>query len=527
MGECQVDGTNSPPVRSVEEMVGQFQIELMAALPGWKDRLKSHPEQLGELERAVHAVFSRGADLLAVGLVAVVMKEAAFDRACERTRDEFAYPLERGRQRPRSVRMLGGLVLWVTSLYCAPRHGRQQTTDGKVPGVYVELTQFGFGKGCTPGLQSKVARQAALCPSFQFAQQELERDGVRLDTKTVRRIARQCGEGLLRLRTHELRLFREGKLPAGRELAGQRVSVQIDGGRSRIRGDLREVRPVPEATDADGQPCENVPGRSRKRPRQTFAPDWREPKLLTIFVHDEHGRMVKESRATVDGTFLGPDALAELVALHLHRLGAAQALSITFAADGGVWIWERIPAIVRLAKLEGVTIHEVLDCCHATHHIALALAAMGLGEKERRPLYREHRTLLRNGRWRRVVEELTEFAEQEPKDSKVWTEIAYLQKHGEAGRLKYPTFRNLGVPLGSGAIESSIRRVVNLRLKGNSIYWREECAEAMLQVRAQVLTNRWDERLTALHELQTHDGRTNWRWLPQDMSPQPESATPR
>ena len=518
MGDCRVDGQNGPPVRSVEEMVGQFQLELSAALPGWKQRLKSDPDELGELEREVHVAFSRGADLLTVGLVAVVMKEAAFDEACERTRDDFAYPLERGRQRSRKVRMLGGLVLWITSLYCAPRQGSGRTADEKRPGVYVELTQFGFGKGCTPGLQSKVARQAALCPSYQFAQQELERDGVQLDPKAVRRIASQCGEGLLQLRTHELQLFREGKLPAGSELAGQRVSVQIDGGRSRIRGDLRERRPAPEATDADGQPCENVPGRSRKRPRQTFDGDWREPKLLTIFVHDEHGRMVKKSQATMDGTFQGPDAVAELVAMHLHRLGAAQAQSVTFAADGGVWIWERIPAIVRLAKLEGVPIHEVLDCCHAAHHIALALATLGFTEKERRPLYREHRTLLRNGQWRRVVEELTGLAEEEEQDSKVWTEIAYLQKHGDAGRLKYPTFRSMGVPLGSGAIESSIRRVVNLRLKGNSIYWREEGAEAMLQIRAQVLTNRWDERLAALRQLQSHDGGTDWRWQPQDMS---------
>jgi hypothetical protein len=34
--------------------------------------------------------------------------------------------------------------------------------------------------------------------------------------------------------------------------------------------------------------------------------------------------------------------------------------------------------------------------------------------------------------------------------------------------------------LGSGAIESSIRRVINLRLKGNGIFWLEENAEAIL-----------------------------------------------
>jgi hypothetical protein len=321
-------------------------------------------------------------------------------------------------------------------------------------------------------------------------------------------------------------LFRAGQLPAGQELVGKRVCVQLDGGRTRLRGDLREARPVAAATDTEGLPCEDAPGRSRKRPRRTFDPDWREPKLLTIFVHDEQGRMLKHSQATIDGTFLGPDAAAELVAMELHRLGAAQALSVTFAADGGAWIWDRIPAIVRLAKLVGLPIYEVLDCCHAAHHIAAALAALGLNEQERRPSYREHRTLLRNGQWRRVVQELTEFAEAEPPDAKVWTEIGYLQKHGEAGRLKYPTFRSLGVPLGSGAIESSIRRVVNLRLKGNAIYWREENAEAMLQIRAQVLTNRWDERLAALHQLQLHDTRMDWRWLPQDMRSRLECADP-
>jgi hypothetical protein len=247
--------------------------------------------------------------------------------------------------------------------------------------------------------------------------------------------------------------------------------------------------------------------------------------LLTIFVHDERGRMVKKSQATVDGTFQGPDAIAELVAMHLHRLGAAQARSITFAGDGGVWIWDRIGAIIRRAGLVGVPVHEVLDCCHASHHIALALAALGLNEKERMPLYRDLRTMLRNGQWRRVVEELSELAADEDEDAQIWTEIAYLQKHGEAGRLKYPTFRSLGVPLGSGAIESSIRRVVNLRLKGNAIYWREEGAEAMLQVRAQVVTDRWDERMATLHQLQLHDQRTNWRWMPQDMSPDAESTS--
>jgi hypothetical protein len=519
-----MDGPNSSAVKSPEEMAGRFQSELMTLLPQWKDRLRSNPEDLESLERDVHAAFSRGADLLIVGLLALVMKHEAFDEACERTRKDFAHPLDRGRMRAIRVRLLGGLVIWVTSLYCPARASRRRDAEENVPGAYVELLQFGFGKGCTPGLQSKVARQAALGPSLSFAQQELARDGIELDVKAVRRITAQCGEGLLWLRQYELQLWRDGQLPAGDDLAGLRVSVQIDGGRTRIRGNLQAATPAKEATDADGLAVENTPGRSRKRPRQTFVAEWREPKLLTIFVHDEQGRMVKKSQATVDGTFLGPDALAELVAMHLHRLGAAKASSVTFVSDGGIWIWDRIPAIVRLAKLNQVPIYEVLDCYHAAHHISLALTAMGLNDKERLPLYREHRTLLRNGQWRRVVDELTEIAADEPEESKVWTEINYLRKHGEAGRLKYPTFKGLGLPLGSGAIESNIRRVINMRMKGNSIYWREEGGESMLQVRAQVLTNRWDDRLVQLRRLRLRQSQRDWRWDPQDMTSKTECA---
>ena len=524
MGACHVDGPTGPTIESVEEMAGRFTGELLMLVPAWKQRLSADPGQLELLEHEVHAAFARGADLLLAGLIAVVMKQPEFAAASEQTRSGYLQPLARGRERTICVRLLGGLVMWVASLYCAPRKRLFREPADKAPGLYVELAQFGFGKGVTPGLQSRVARQAALCPSLEFARQELLRQGLKLDVKTIRRITYQCGEGLLRLRRHELRLWREGKLPAGTELRGKRVTVQIDGGRMKIRGPLRPVTPQAEKIDEDGLVVENSPGRSKKRPVRTFDAEWREPKLVTIFVHDEQGRMLKGSRATLEGTFLGPDALAELVAMHLHRLGAAGAVSVAFVSDGAPWIWDRIPQIVTLAKLQQVPIHEVLDCCHAAHHISLALAAYGLSDTARMPLYRQHRTLLRNGQWRRVVEELSELAADEPNNVKLPTEIAYLRKHGEAGRLSYVQFRKVGLPIGSGGIESSIRRVINLRLKSNGMFWGDPQAETMLQVRAQVISNRWDQRLQEMRELSRQDGHLDWNWDPQPMSVKSEPA---
>jgi len=523
-GGATVDGKNGPRIESVEKMVVRFAGELMTEVPEWKRRLREEPEALEDLERDVHAACARGADLVVAGLVSVTMQQEEFCENRDQVRDSFGYPLTRGRERTIRVQLLGGLVMWVFCLYCQPRRRWFDKSNEKKPGLYVEAAQFGFGKGVTPGLQSRVARQAALCPSFDFAHEELTRGGVNLDIKAVRRISYQCGDGLLRLRRHQLEKWRSGNLPAGTELAGKRVTVQIDGGRTKLRGKLQLAPPPREARDQDGLVTENKPGRSKKRSRRTYSSEWREPKLLTIFVHDEHGKMVPQSQATIDGTFLGPDALAELAAMHLHRLGAAQATSVTFVADGAPWIWDRIPTIVKLAKFTNVTLHEVLDNCHAAHHVSLALAALGLTEKERMPLYRQHRTLLRNGQWRRVVEELSELAQDEPEDSSIHTEVAYLQKHGAAGRLRYRHFRTIGIPLGSGAIESTIRRVVNQRLKGNGLSWYQENAESMLQLRAQVVSKRWDSQLKAVRELARKASGAEWTWDPRPMSAKDESS---
>lgn len=48
------------------------------------------------------------------------------------------------------------------------------------------------------------------------------------------------------------------------------------------------------------------------------------------------------------------------------------------------------------------------------------------------------------------------------------------------GALDYAKVRRAKMPIGSGTMESAIRRVVNLRLKGAGIFWHEDHAEQML-----------------------------------------------
>jgi len=60
-----------------------------------------------------------------------------------------------------------------------------------------------------------------------------------------------------------------------------------------------------------------------------------------------------------------------------------------------------------------------------------------------------------------------------------------------AGRMNYAEAKRDKLPIGSGVIESTIRRVVNLRLKGASVYWKESTASDMLLLRCLYKANRW------------------------------------
>lgn len=521
---ASMEGPEGKQIQSVEEMIGRFTGELITHIKQWETDLIDTPGDLEAIERQVHKVFARGADMLVAGLLAVTISGGHVEQAARQTRKQFSRPLTKGRERTIAVRLLGGMVLRMTTLYCSPKRKRFGQDDQPRVGLDVTLSQFGFGKGVSPGLESRVARKVALCPSIRFAHGELSREGVELDSKAVKRITYQCGEGFLAMRTHRIKQLHAGTLAAGDELAGQRVSVQIDGGRMKIRGKTRAKPKETEAVDEDGLASEDTPGRSSKQHARTYQADWREPKLMMIFVHDEHGKMIKKTQATIDGTLLGPDAIAEIVAMHQHRLGAAQAASVCFVADGAPWIWDPIDSIIRLAKLQDVATYQFLDCPHAVHHVSLALAALGLSTDERLPLYREHRTLLRNGQWRQVVEELDDLHNEESPNADLATEISYLRRHGEAGRLSYPHFRTRGLPCGSGAIESGIRRVINLRLKSNAMFWSSENAESMLQVRSQVIPSQWDAALVELSDFRRTIASDGYAWQPQPMSCKAEDS---
>jgi hypothetical protein len=392
------------------------------------------------------------------------------------------------------------MFLWVSFLYCAPARRSGRIEGG---GLSPELDVFGFHDGHSAALAGSVARHAVLMPSFEMARKELQRCGTKLGIKTVQRVTHGLGRQLLVARRGDLQRFRDGLMPAGEELAGQRISVQVDGGRIRLRKPTRKQK---------GK------GKAKTRKRR-YKGEWREPKLLTIFVIGEDGRKAAKTRAWIDGTFAGPDEAMELLAMHLHRLGAAKAEAVAFLADGAPWIWDRLDWVARRVGLDEKKATRTLDWCHALHHVGLALAAAGLPDDQHRRESRKLRRWLRKGKAAAVADELERLGTARGKKAlaAMRVPVAYLERHLDAGRLDYGPMEKRGLPIGSGAIESAVRRVVNQRLKGNGMMWLRENAEGMLLLRAAALTERWEEAMEQAERSRCEDGKRDWHWRSPDM----------
>jgi hypothetical protein len=308
------------------------------------------------------------------------------------------------------VRLLGGLVLYVTTVYCSPaaRTGKGRGREGS--GLYPELGVLGIQEGKSPALVLEVGRLTALLPSYELTQRELAQRGLDMDIKELHGIGLHAGQAALAYRRRELELYRQGKMPVG-DGQGKRFGAMIDGGRVKVRKMTRKQK---------GQ------GKSKTQ-RRRFKTEWREVKLIIVFEMDTQGRMKPGTQPIIDGTFSGPDAVMELLAMRLHQVGAAQAEVVAFRNDGAPWMWERLDWVTRRVGLQDQQVSKGLDWCHAVHHISLVLEAAVPGP-ERKRVFKKLRKWLKSGAWQKVVDELVALAVAAnlAEGSSAWTDIDFL-----------------------------------------------------------------------------------------------------
>lgn len=368
------------------------------------------------------------------------------------------------------VRFPGGSVIPLIASYWIEHRSKQAAG-----GVFLSLHLLGIYDHCSPLLVAEIPKLCAALASLKEAQDLLADRGCPVDIKTIRNVMKRFAR-----RARVCQKAQTHLMFSGEKLSGCRAVVSTDGGRVRIRKNKR--------------------GKRTKKGRCRYSTDWREPKLLIIYVVDDRGRMNSTFAPVIDGSMGGPESIYALIWVYFQSLGISQVEQILFIADGAVWIWECLQALRSLLQLRGIhcRIVELIDMYHAVQHLhAFIVLKRGWGHKKRSRWINAQKQRLRYGKIDEMFDALQDAC-RGTRSKILLREQEYFVKNRE--RLDYAAMRSLNMPIGSGAIESAVRRVINLRLKSPCIFWNEDTAEEMLLLRAYYKAGRWNQLKTAAYE---------------------------
>lgn len=338
------------------------------------------------------------------------------------------------------------------------------------------LRYLGMSEGLTPVVLSTVAQYGAIAGSFEAARTTLIDWGINISLKRIERLTYYFGKIGIDLRKHKLNDLESGSLSNLNTLQDQRVVIAVDGGRTRIRINKKGRRKV-------------------KTNRRGFTGEWIEPKLLTIYTVNEQGKKVKTSDIPItnDGTYEGYEGFLTILEMYLVHLGISQAKQVLLIADGAEWIWKHIPPLLKKLKCPHET-YQLLDFYHAAEHLQDFADAAFSTDNERQSWFKKARKSLKKGQTLSLMKNMSEFilSATGERCKILIRERNYILKAYRRRLLKYNEVASKKLPLGSGAVESLIRQVVNLRMKGNSKFWLKNNAEIMLHLRCQWIAGSWD-----------------------------------
>jgi len=417
----------------------------------------------------------------------VELRQQSAAEARQRYREQGnTRPIKNKGWSPVTIVLPGGLRLQMKTPYLRPSRkglvGRPRGSGKRGAagiGSYPVLKRLGVEVGASPLTRSIVARQVVLCSSYAEAQEQLARDGLTLDISQMVALASATGRAIVELRDEALSAAVDAPLPEESMVAGQRIRVSVDGGRARTRRTQYKAK-------------------KQKNGRRPFFLEWREPRIITVDVLDDDGEMDRRWRPIYEVSLGDADQVFEQVCGLLRLIGANQAAQVVFVSDGAEWIWNRVEELFEKAEVDREKVELILDFYHATEHIADALKACKSLTPHQRAAFVSlfSKEMLELGGPARVIGKLRAFARGR-RAKAMNKEIAYLVGHLDAGRLRYFELRKQKVPIGSGVVESAVRRVINLRFKSASQCWCEERLEHLMYLRAILKSGRWDDAIEA------------------------------
>ncbi len=193
-------------------------------------------------------------------------------------------------------------------------------------------------------------------------------------------------------------------------------------------------------------------------------------------------------------TFEDVEVFTDLMLWESALRGVRGAKGVVVVGDGAVWIWQRI------APLLGKRI-EILDWYHLSEKVwetaegvygtrtEAAARVWAEGVLERLWVGKVEKVLLSLAEQRGAAEQRGQSGEPALMG---WRGLIHSLEENQ-GRMDYPRYRGMGLPIGSGVVEGACKAVVGGRMKQSGMQWRKAGGEAVLHLRAEFKSGRWDE----------------------------------
>ena len=315
------------------------------------------------------------------------------------------------------------------------------------------------GSSLSPAVLRMVALSAAAVSFAEASGLIKELGGLEVGSKQVERYAEALGEAIAR--------DEEQRVDRG-ECEGKTCYMGIDG---------------------TGVPMRRRETQGRKGKQADGSAKTREAKLAVVWTaekKDSEGRPVRDPgsvsyNAAIETVSRGDGDFARRVVRESERRGFEGAQRQVVLGDGAPWIWNMCAELFPGAI-------EIVDIYHAKEHLCgVAKALYGAGSDLCSQWSKERMDELDRGELDSIIEALKQHEVRCEKAKKC---ISYINNNRH--RMNYPVFREMGICVSTGVVEGGCKSIVGNRLKRGGMHWTVRGANAILALKAAIMSNRFD-----------------------------------
>ena len=219
---------------------------------------------------------------------------------------------------------------------------------------------------------------------------------------------------------------------------------------------------------------------------------WRENKLGMVFSSDNirhwtdakgkrQHKICKREYVSYVGSV---DTFKWLLLSCAVRNGYGKYKETVFLGDGATWIRNMVTELYPDAQ-------QILDFFHLSENVyEFAKALFKMDESQYRPWAEDLCEKLKASKYDEVLRDIWEYREAPPPNSNV---NLYNYIENNINNIDYAKYQKDGYFIGSGAIESGNRLVLQQRLKQPGMRWNEDTAQPLLTLRAKCESGLWEK----------------------------------